>query len=110
MTERAEHTAGPWKRSDYGQIVGPSGRGVLFRSMRIICSGSEKDIAEAEANTNLIAAAPDLLAALATCQKALAMMIEPKSISATSPQCAWAAAVEAETKARAAISRATGEA
>lgn len=110
MGERAEHTPGPWSMEgpdpfgDYN-IHEPTARlaiGAVVSNLR-----SPKVV---EANARLIAAAPDLLEALATCQKALAMMIEPKSISATSPQCAWAAAVEAETKARAAISRTTGEA
>ena len=68
MTERAEHTAGPWKRSDYGQIVDSDGKDVCFRSVTTMCSGSEESIAEAEANTDLIAAAPDLLAALKAIQ------------------------------------------
>ena len=57
----AKHTQGPWQRSDYGQIVDQNGSDVLFRSVATMCSGSEDSITEAEANTDLIAAAPDLL-------------------------------------------------
>lgn len=53
----------------------------------------------------LFAAAPDLLAALTACQKALAMMTSPPRITGSSVQHAWAAAVAAETKARTAIAK-----
>lgn len=57
----ANHTAGPWTRDRYGHVVGPNGEDVRFRSLTIAASGSEERLAEAEANTNLAAAATDLL-------------------------------------------------
>lgn len=119
MGDRAEHTAGPWGmetvRTSCGVChkIGPWPHKWLAGKTMSACiyddyPSTPEGTDVMLANARLIAAAPDLLAALATCQKALAMMIEPKSISATSPQCAWTAAVAAETKARAAISRATG--
>jgi len=60
----AKHTAGPWSRDRYGHVVGPDGEDVRFRSLAIAASGSAERPAEAEANTDLIAAAPDLLEAL----------------------------------------------
>lgn len=62
---KAEHTPGPWTRGKYGHVVDSSGKDVGFRSVMIICAGS--GIAEAEKNTDLIAAAPELLAALQRC-------------------------------------------
>ena len=101
MSERAEHTAGPWKRSDYGQIVAPDGKDVCFRSVTTMCSGSEESIAESEANTDLIAAAPDLLAALIRAREAVnAIVLSTHSVS-----------FDADLRAiDAAISKATGEA
>jgi hypothetical protein len=57
-------TPGPWKRDKYGHVVDERGRDINFRSMSSLCSGSEERMAEAEANTTLASAAPDLLAAL----------------------------------------------
>ena len=105
MTERAEHTAGPWKRSDYGQIVDPDGKDVCFRSVTTMCSGSEESIAEAEANTDLIAAAPDLLAAL----KAIQWFCDDPNGSEKGETLANGL-VRLLPAARDAISRATGEA
>lgn len=58
------HTPGPWLRDKYGTVLTPSGDRVTFRSVTITCSGTDERIAEAEANTTLAAAAPDLLEAL----------------------------------------------
>lgn len=57
-----KHTPGPWSRDKYGNLIDANGRNVLFRSVSILCAGD--GVAEAEKNTDLIAAAPDLLAAL----------------------------------------------
>jgi hypothetical protein len=60
-----------------------------------------------EANARLIAAAPDLIAALRQAQSALAMMVAPDAIRQTTILTAYAVAVEAEAKARSAITKAT---
>lgn len=60
-------------------------------------------------NPNIFAAAPDLLAALHECQSALAMLIAPEAIKATSSLGAFAACTAAEAKARAAIAKAEAE-
>lgn len=54
----------PWSQDKYGSIVDGNGVGVRFRGVSTLCSGAEQAIAEAEANTTLAAAAPDLLEAL----------------------------------------------
>jgi hypothetical protein len=61
-TSIAKHTAGPWTRDKYGSLLGPDGRNVMLRGVSIAASGSM--VAEAEKNTDLITAAPDLLEAL----------------------------------------------
>lgn len=61
-----------------------------------------------EANARLISAAPDMLKALEACLSALSTMTDPGAIKTSSVQNAWAQAVEASVRARAAISKATG--
>lgn len=60
----AKHTPGPWTRDSYGHIVDRAGQDVRFRSLTILASSSQERIAQAEANTDLAAAAPELLANL----------------------------------------------
>ncbi|EWC39591.1 hypothetical protein [Stutzerimonas stutzeri] len=60
----SEFTPGPWLRDEYGNVVAGSGDRVAFRSVTTVCSGTDERISEAEANTTLIASAPDLLEAL----------------------------------------------
>lgn len=57
----------------------------------------------------MIAAAPEMLAALEECARVLAMLTEPESILSTSVGEAWAASVTAEIKVRKAIFSATGQ-
>jgi hypothetical protein len=57
-------TPGPWHRDKYGHIVDGEGSDVLFRSVSILGSGAPERMALAEANTDVAAAAPDLLANL----------------------------------------------
>ena len=57
-------TPGPWMRDQYGSVVGPDRKTcVAFRSLACLASGSTASVKEAEANTTLISAAPDLYAA-----------------------------------------------
>jgi hypothetical protein len=58
----AKHTPGPWSRDKYGSIRATDDKDVLFRNMSCLSAGSEERMAEAEANTTLAAAAPELLA------------------------------------------------
>ena len=69
MTQ-ATHTQGPWWCDEYGYVVVGS-REKYLTIAEIDCSIFKK--AEREANAHLIAAAPDLLAALET---ALEMLID----------------------------------
>jgi len=61
----SKHTKGPWSRDRYGHIVDMQGNFVMFRS--VTCNLSGDGVAEAEANTDLVAAAPELLVALGAC-------------------------------------------
>lgn len=60
----AVHTPGPWTRDKYGHVVDANGRDIQFRSLSICCAGPRESVERAEANTSLIAAAPDMLDAL----------------------------------------------
>lgn len=62
-----------------------------------------------EANARLIAAAPDLLAALKECQQTLAMLTDHDRIKESRVQIAWAQAIAAEAKARTAIAKGEGK-
>jgi hypothetical protein len=64
---------------------------------------------DADAVMELIAAAPDLLAALAEAQKALAMIVEPNAIKQSTVINAFAQVMAAEAKARTAIAKAEGK-
>ena len=64
-------TKGPWQQDKYGSVQDASGESIQFRGVSTLCSGSENRIAEAEANTRLIASAPELLDAL---EKAMAFI------------------------------------
>jgi hypothetical protein len=107
--ERAEqksgmHTATPWlmKRGHETDDC----RGVF-----IIENASHDVVAEFvwEDDARLIAAAPELLAALQEARDVLAMLTDPERIKESRVQIAWAQAVAAEAKARAALARATGD-
>mgnify|MGYP001562523686 CR=1 FL=1 len=70
--EKAKHTPGPWKA--YGQEVQGDLNGKLRRVAycNMTESGKVTTRIQAEANARLIAAAPDLLAALEKCAAMLA--------------------------------------
>ncbi|HHW2202115.1 TPA: hypothetical protein ACUT9V_003306 [Pseudomonas aeruginosa] len=59
-----KHTPGPWGQDKWGSLQTEGGQDVLLRGITTISAGSDERIAEAEANTRLIAAAPELLDAL----------------------------------------------
>lgn len=92
----SEHAPGPW-------TISPNSR-------RVVLGADGTRICEANTNNaQLIAAAYDLLRALVAAQKALAMMIDPTAIKATSVIFAFANCTEAERMSRAALAKAKGE-
>ena len=48
------HTVTPWKRDKWGNVIGVDGKDIRFRQLTCLCSGSEKSMDEAEANTDFI--------------------------------------------------------
>ena len=98
------HTPGPWavwteektRRDDVYIAGNPTGAPGGMRHLAYMVSTSDGD--QTEANARLIAAAPDLLAAL---ESALAMICE---------ECADGECTEQAAAARAAIGKATGRA
>ena len=106
MTTAAKHVKGP-------RVPNPDTMFVRTADGRAVAAvyGNRNDCSVDEcgrARARLIAAAPDLLAALKACQAALAMMIDPKAIKSSSVINAFAQATEAECKAGAAIAKAEG--
>ncbi|HFH3873747.1 TPA: hypothetical protein ACGJ1X_003916 [Pseudomonas aeruginosa] len=63
----SKHTPGPWCQDKWGSLMTEGGQDVLLRGITTISAGSDERIAEAEANTRLISAAPELLEALQVC-------------------------------------------
>ncbi|HHK0948622.1 hypothetical protein ISD85_03240 [Pseudomonas aeruginosa] len=63
----SKHTPGPWCQNKWGSLMTEGGQDVLLRGVTTISAGSDERIAEAEANTRLISAAPELLEALQSC-------------------------------------------
>jgi hypothetical protein len=61
----AQHTPGPWADLDIGEIVAGDDLDVVIAIMND--GGQSADCLTVEANARLIAAAPDLLAALEEC-------------------------------------------
>jgi hypothetical protein len=55
-------TPGPWSRDNFGNLIDSDGHSILFRGVAMVTSGPR--VSEGEANSTLISAAPDLLAAL----------------------------------------------
>ncbi|KAJ16061.1 hypothetical protein [Pseudomonas aeruginosa] len=90
-----KHTPGPWGQDKWGSLQTEGGQDVLLRGITTISAGSDERIAEAEANTRLIAAAPELLEALRAC------------VSRITDEVADAEFLDEVEQARAAISKAT---
>ena len=61
------HTPGPWTQDEYGSVKTPSGETLLVEGVALAGRSTE----ETRANARLIAAAPDLLAALKLAFQAL---------------------------------------
>ncbi len=98
---KATHVPGPWTIRDGDFIDAPDRLNVAH-----VRGAHLPHEPELQATARLIAAAPDLLAALTLCQSALAMMIAPDAIQSSTVLNAFAQATEAEAKARAAIQKA----
>jgi hypothetical protein len=114
MTQsKGSFTPGPWFQDEAG--ICADGRLVAIIALPDECCGADLDSLhdsirdELSANAALIAAAPQMLAALEECRRVLAMLTDPESILATSVGDAWAASVTAEIKVRKAILAATGQ-
>lgn len=57
-----KHTPGPWHQNKYLSVVDAKGKVISFRGVTVLCAG--QGVEEAEFNTKLAAAAPELLEAL----------------------------------------------
>ena len=93
---KGQHTPGPWTNSN-GTIMAPAGKVAEAGNPGYDGFAAESEH-EAIANARLIAAAPDLLAALTHAEVMLSIMADP----------ADASSVAVRDAARAAIARATG--
>jgi hypothetical protein len=104
---RAQHTPTPWSISDLKTIEGDS----------MVCAGEGHGYGlvasvtipqDAAFIVRAVNAHDDLVKALEKAQRALAMIVAPEAIKATSAIHAFAQAFEAEVSARAALSKAGG--
>lgn len=98
----SKHTPGPWCQDKWGSLQTADGRDVLLRGVTTLGSGSDERIAEAEANTRLISAAPELL-------EALRELLSVYEGTVRSAHCQVEADNETVDMARAAIAKATGQ-
>ncbi|HGW5815188.1 hypothetical protein [Pseudomonas aeruginosa] len=98
----SKHTPGPWGQDKWGSLQTEGGQDVLLRGITTISAGSDERIAEAEANTRLIAAAPELLEALIAMEREKSDYMTRNNLGDP--------AIETTNKlARAAIAKATGQ-
>lgn len=98
----SKHTPGPWGQDKWGSLQTEGGQDVLLRGITTISAGSAERIAEAEANTRLIAAAPELLEALIAMEREKSDYMTRNNLGDP--------AIETTNKlARAAIAKATGQ-
>lgn len=113
----AKHSPAPWWHDEAHCAIRyrlPSGHPDLYSDDPELDDGARNVVSligacggtDSAADVALMAAAPELLAALRVSQAALAMLTEPQAIRTTTVSNAWAQAVEAEQKARLAIAKA----
>jgi hypothetical protein len=109
-----KHTAGSWVVEDETDpmltILAPDANGDVVAHIVDVdwLDDPAKVGPKCLANARLIASAPDLLDALKAAQTALAMIVSPFAIEATTTLDAYTHALNAEQAARAAIAKATG--
>lgn len=104
MSNQPKHTPGPWRANQPRYILGLKTQGQWYihaKDCTVACSLD----GDREANARLIAAAPELLAALQAYEPFL-----PKSTASEGGAAAYSAQVKAADVVRAAIAKATGEA
>jgi hypothetical protein len=65
-------TPGPWTLARNGDLLGPDGEKLLLTGVQLCINGTPAEKVEARANTRLLWAAPDLLAA---CELALPHLV-----------------------------------
>lgn len=85
----SKHTPGPWGQDKWGSLMTEGGQDVLLRGITTISSGSDERIAEAEANTRLISAAPELLEACQAFKRLYGRLwdvVEPSGSGFLSPE------------------------
>lgn len=105
----AIHQKAPWSRDKHGCVVDANGDSVLFRSVSTLSAGSDERMAMAEANTDLAAAAPDLLQSLEELLDAFSKPDQRICCSGIDCGCMGATTYkQAEHYARAAIAKARG--
>lgn len=67
MTHETKHTPGPWRITDGGNVCNCVGH--TLHDEGHVCIAFAQPVPEGEANARLIAAAPELLAALEWCEQ-----------------------------------------
>jgi len=97
----AAHTPGPWELDPYGQVTQSNGRTVLVSGI----ASPMVSTAESIANARLVAAAPDLLAAL---KEAIDCGMVPKSSAAEGGANRHVVQLQVADQIRAAIAKAEG--
>ncbi|HCJ6265529.1 TPA: hypothetical protein NU587_002132 [Pseudomonas aeruginosa] len=86
---KQSHTPGPWRLDKWGSLQTEGGQNVLLRGITTISAGSDERIAEAEANTRLTSAAPELLEACQAFSRLYARLwdvVEPSGSGFLSPE------------------------
>lgn len=103
-----KHTALPWRvtEDERGQIIrATDSTGKPIASMWANGNDPKENAALIVRAVNTYPAVADLVEALEHCQSALAMVIAPDAIKSSTVMHAFAQAIEAECKARTALSR-----
>lgn len=101
----SKFTKGPWVQDKWGRILDQSGRDVLFRGLTLLGSGSEERTQEADANTRIAGAAPELLEALEHAERTIFRLQADQAVSHRIDRYL----MDARRQAKAAIAKARGE-